>query len=1019
MAAGRADVLLFVVILYFTFCFKYGLFTHGKHGIDNCRNLIHVAVSKKLFGCAFQKGKPLKIYRNVFICSLLLLCGDIEPCPGPCFGDINSFCNVKGLKILHQNIRGLFNNIANIEILLSKRIDILTLSETHTTSLLSDNHFNIQGFNFVSKPRENGNGGGVAVYISDRLQFKRRHDLEKPRIECIWIELVLKGKNLLLCSMYRPPDSSTYTNPNFASALTDMLNVVNDQLMETILMGDLNINYLKRDDHHGLKHIFNVQSLKQIVKKPTRVSNESSTMIDLIFTNNESTIAHVDVLPLCLSDHDCVGCVRKINHQKFPPRQITCRNYSRYNPNDFNNDLRSHDWSVMYHMSSVENAWKYFKEVFRNVMDNHAPIIQKRVKGKPCRWLSTEIKELMNRRDKALRKARKTNSETDSAEYKSLKNRCNNKIRVAKNRYQKDLLIENKNNPAKFWQTIKTIFPTAKSSINTQSSVDKDSLHAKVNSFCRYFSSCAVKLKDLAFPLQHLRWKKPKEYHQRTENVFTFGYVSKLFVEKQLSTLKRNKATGADGIPPKLLKDAASGISAPLSFIINLSLRTSSIPTDWKLAKVVPLHKKGDSSLQSNYRPISVLSVCSKILERAVHHQLIDFLEKEQLFSNNQYGYRKHRSTEHATIFLTDNIRKFIDKGRLVGALFVDLSKAFDTLSHAILLGKLRSYGIKGIALDWFKNYLFNRKQFCEIDGVRSELNSIVCGVPQGSILGPLLFLLYFNDFEDHVPNSQVVQFADDTVLYCSGKSIAVLEHKLNEDLSSVQEYFAENQLIMNVSKGKTESIVFGTHRKLNMTAKSINIYYNGHKISSATHYKYLGIQLDQTLTLADHFNAVYKKASNKLYLLNRLRSKLTREAALQIYRGIIMPALLYNSSMLLKMNNTQLGKLNSLDNRASKITLCTVPKLRNEIEKHCCLLVKKCLVGKTCDTFQNYFIMNNHGKNTRNNGYTVIQPMIKLECTKAGFFFFGPKLYNSLPLDIRKCDSFGLFRTLCKKHFL
>ena len=905
-----------------------------------------------------------------------------------------------------------------IEILLSKNIDILTLSETHSTPLLTDDLFDIRGYSFISKPRENGNGGGVAIYISDRLQVNRRIDLEKPNIECIWIELILKGKNILICSLYRPPDSSTYTNPNFSSDLSDMLKVVNEQTMEVILTGDLNINYLKKDDHQCLKEIFSVQSLKQIVNKSTRVTKESSTMIDLIFTNNKSTIAHVDVLPLCLSDHDCVGCVRKINHQKFPSRQIACRNYSRYNPNVFNNDLKSHDWSIIYERSSVENAWKYFKKTFTNIMDKHAPVIHKRIKGKTCKWLSTEIKELVNKRDKALRKARKSKSDVDFAEYKTLENRCNNKIRIAKNRYRKDLLIENRNNPAKFWQTIKNIFPTAKSTRNTQSSIDKDSLRAKVNSFCRYFSSCAVKLKELAFPLQHLRWKKPKKFNKRTQNVFTFGYVSKVFVEKQLSTLKRKKATGADGIPPNLLKDAAGGISAPLSFIINLSLRTSSIPNDWKLAKVVPLHKKGDTSLESNFRPISILSVCSKILERAVHHQLINFLENENLFSNNQYGYRKHRSTEHATIFLTDKIRKSIDKGNLVGALFVDLSKAFDTLSHAILLEKLRCYGIKGIALDWFKNYLFIRKQFCEIDGVKSELNQIVCGVPQGSILGPILFLLYFNDFEDHVPNSQVVQFADDTVLYGSGKSIDALEQKLNEDLCSVQNYFAENELIMNVSKGKTESIVFGTHKRLNMTSRTLNLSYNGHKISSTNKYKYLGTLLDQTLTLADHLKDVYRKTSNKLYLLNRLRSNLTHEAALQIYRAIIMPALLFNSSMLLKMNNSQLSKLKSLENRASKVTLCAVSKLRIEIEKHCCLLVKKCLIGKTCENFHNYFTTTNHGRNTRNNGFMITQPMVKLECTKAVFFYFGPKLYNALPLDIRKCESFNQFRFLCNKHF-
>lgn len=214
----------------------------------------------------------------------------------------------------------------------------------------------------------------------------------------------------------------------------------------------------------------------------------------------------------------------------------------------------------------------------------------------------------------------------------------------------------------------------------------------------------------------------------------------------------------------------------------------------------------------------------------------------------------------------------------------------------------------------------------------------------------------------------------------------------------------------------KVESIVFVTHKRMNMTSRTLNLSYNGRKISSANQYKYLGTLLDQTLTLADHFKGVQK--SFKLYILNRLQSNLTREAALQIYRAIIMPALLFNSSTLLKMNNSQLSKLKSLENRASKITLCSVPKLRNEIEMHCCLLVKKCLVGKTCENFHDYFTVKNHGRYTRNNGLKIDQPMVKLECTKAGFFYFGPKLYNALPLDIRKCESFKQFRSLCIKHF-
>ena len=364
-------------------------------------------------------------------------------------------------------------------------------------------------------------------------------------------------------------------------------------------------------------------------------------------------------------------------------------------------------------------------------------------------------------------------------------------------------------------------------------STSRDDLLCRVNRFCQYFSCCANKLKEFAFPLQNFTWKKPDlQFCQRTQNVFTFGYVSILFVEKELRSLKRKKATGADDVPPGILKDAASSVAKPLAHIINLSLNSSSVPSDWKVAKVIPLHKKGDKSLPSNYRPISVFPICSKIMEKAVHRQLIDYLESEKLLSDQQYGYRKYRSTELASIHLTDDIRKSVDKGELVGALFVDLSKAFDTLSHAIMSKKLQSYGIRGIALQWFTSYLFDRKQFCEVDGVRSSRESIVHGVTQGSILGPILFLLYFNDFGDCLKHCRMIQFADDTVLYCSNKTIEKIEFKLNEDLKYVSEYFKSNELIMNVSKGKTESMIFGTQKRLGMVSRNLNLVYNGTQIS-------------------------------------------------------------------------------------------------------------------------------------------------------------------------------------------
>ena len=267
--------------------------------------------------------------------------------------------------------------------------------------------------------------------------------------------------------------------------------------------------------------------------------------------------------------------------------------------------------------------------------------------------------------------------------------------------------------------------------------------------------------------------------------------------------MSTNKACGIDNLPSKLLKHSAPVISKPLSFLVNLSLKTGSFPQKWKTAKITPLHKSGDTTNTDNYRPISVLPTLSKILEREIHRQIMTYLETHSLLSRNQFGYRSKRSTQLATTLFLDNIRFEINKGKLVGALFIDLSKAFDTIGHSILLNKLPASGIINKELMWFENYLFNRKHIVQYDETISEPQDIYCGVPQGSILGPLLFMLYFNDIEDVVLHSESIMFADDTVLYASGKNQHELEEKLSKDLHCIYEYLQENDLILNTKKGK------------------------------------------------------------------------------------------------------------------------------------------------------------------------------------------------------------------------
>ena len=307
--------------------------------------------------------------------------------------------------------------------------------------------------------------------------------------------------------------------------------------------------------------------------------------------------------------------------------------------------------------------------------------------------------------------------------------------------------------------------------------------------------------------------------------------------------------TGIDDLNAGLLKDVVSVIAAPFLFVINLSLQTGIVPSNWKVALVTPLCKKGDKTEASNYRSISILLILSQILQRSVHYQLVNYLEQNILLSERQYSYRKKRSTELATAYLVDEIRKAADKGLITGVLLVDLSKAFGTLGYSRLITKLQSYGIKGQALQLFTDYSFACHQVVKFNNETSEKFPLTCGVPQGSILGTFLFLLFFNDFKDSLDFSKSLQFADDTVIYYSGKSIMNIEEMLNHDISSISKYLKFNELIINLDKNKTEALLLETAKCLQVNLKRLELHYDQTKINVTESYTYLGSTVDPHLT--------------------------------------------------------------------------------------------------------------------------------------------------------------------------
>ena len=963
------------------------------------------------FSSVFVQRKKCSTYRpKSLLCLLLIICGDVETCPGP-VNTTSFLSNLKGMHIYHQNIRGLFTNFTKVQSFFAthKNVDILTLSETHIHSHnFNDNTelYSIPGYTFIKRNRINGSHGGVAMYISEKITWKRRQDLEKPEVEFMVIEIIQnKAKNFLVCTLYRPPESSEYLHKNFNNIFADILTLINTTCLESIILGDLNADYLKRSCCKHLKDIIRLQGYKQLIKSPTRVTSESSTLIDVILTNNEHVISATDTSPLNLSDHDLVGCVRKINFQKFESRTITCRNYTNYNKNKMVEDLKSKNIDAIYAIHDVNQAWRFLKSILSRVFDNHAPKITKRIKGRHCPWLTTDVKQQINRKDQLLRKARKSKLPADWNMYKTARNHCNYIVRTAKKAYHHDLLKENRHKPRNFWKCVKAVFPSGQGKSETIfKPYDADINNEKANTFCSFFSNVAAELKNRSLPLINCTWRFMSRTDSKTDKVFHFEYVSKIFIEKELKSLKRHKATGFDDLPSNLLKDSSCVVSGPLAHIINLSLKSGVVPSEWKTAIITPLHKSGDKDSADNYRPISVLPVLSKILEKAVHKQLTDFLENNKLLSDKQFGYRKGRSTELATTLFLDDVRKAADNGKLTGAVFIDLSKAFDTLGHTSILVKLQSYGIKDVTLEWFKNYLFGRTQLVSMDNMLSEQFPVKCGVPQGSILGPLLFLIFFNDFPDVLEHSDVVQFADDTVIYVASSSFDDIETSLNKDLQRVSKYFRNNELVINLKLGKTECMLFGTDKRLSKVSKPLALFYDHVAIHVTNSYTYLGTIVDSSLTLNDQFDKMYKNASSKLKLLSKLKHYLTDEATKCVFKSIIQPGMRYNCLAFLNLNRTRKEQLNSLDRRAQFLTDLDVNSM-NMFYKHAIRIVRKCLDGNLCSNFQNYFNVNIHKKATRNQNFYLMVPKVKLEFAKSSFYFQGVKLFNSLPVEIRRSE--------------
>ena len=617
------------------------------------------------------------------------------------------------------------------------------------------------------------------VYVSEQLRAVRRSDLEDDAVEALWVEIRTKSVAVLVCNVYRPPDARAVWMEDFAV----MMEKAALEKMDRFVLGDFNCNMLRHDSGAlRLEGVALEYGLEQVISCPTRVTETSESMIDLLFTSTPDSIRKVGCKEVALSDHGLIYGIIANPKQKQQKcfRYVRC--WSRCDVDALMSDLGSALWSVMDSLEGIDARWEYWKSLFKQIVDSHIPLRKARIKGKTLPWIGSDVRILMRARNYYCAKAKKTKKEEDWKQYRKLKNRVTWELKRSKLQYFEALSEQSSGNHGK--ELNKILGRGGRQSIEAVRTANGRITDPKaiVEELSSYFSLWSgvrgvdeVDADQSALPSLGCEFK--------------FQKIEVEEVIQLLESLNVNKAMGLDGVSGKLLRMVAPAIARSLVSLFNFSLESGQVASEWKMARVAPVPKGSNSERVDNFRPVSVLSVVAKILERIVHRQLYTYLQEHSILHEAQSGFRPQHTTQDVLVSTIDDWRKALDEDKLVGSITLDLSKAFDTVSHSILHRKLSSYGVRAGELKWFDDYLVGRKQKVCIGAVQSDWSNILRGVPQGSILGPLLFTLYANDLPQAVVQGRVKQYADDTALYCARDNSADLASSLNTDLASVAEW--------------------------------------------------------------------------------------------------------------------------------------------------------------------------------------------------------------------------------------
>ncbi|KAI8490529.1 hypothetical protein Bbelb_317970, partial [Branchiostoma belcheri] len=565
----------------------------------------------------------------------------------------------------------------------------------------------VSGYTLYRRDRDR-HGGGTGVYVKRTIPSEHRPDLEHTDLEVCCVEVKPeKARKTLLACIYRPPNSGCAWRNAAESFVHDLSATAEKENTDVMIMGDFNVDLSKSTPvTTPLEFLMSLYQLVPLITQPTRITEASATCIDNIFVSNPDRHRSSLSVAWGASDHNLILTCAKAGVEVGRARSREYRNYKNYSQQSFIDSLKAVHWETVLDCINVSEAWAAFKDIFLSVAEAHAPITRKQVKekGRPAPWLTDRVKNLMGQRDAARRKAIKTKDTKDWECYRSLRNQTTAMIKKAKKTHFESAITDAAEDPSLMWKIINNFTGKTASKGQVQKIRRSDESCTSepaemAEEFNNYFSSCAA---DLARDIP-VSEEDPLRHVPESTSTFRLRPVEEIEVLNELLRLKPKKATGVDKIPSRLLKDSAPIIVKPLAHIFNLSISSGEVPDDWKLAKVSPIYKSGNKDSVSNYRPVSVLNVASKVMEKMVHNQVSHFVNSTGQLTAHQSGFRKHHSTGSAVQKVVEDIQSAQNNQKVTVALFLDLRKAFDTVNHQILLGKLQKMGFDNGATNWFR----------------------------------------------------------------------------------------------------------------------------------------------------------------------------------------------------------------------------------------------------------------------------------------------------------------------------